>query len=465
MYAKLRYYVITSNVSDPQGYADIHYIELSLWDNTRSTEIWRIRFNESTNTFSIQLGSDNITLAAWSSYSKIGNEIDITWVIKIDWDHIDLSNIDVRQYVIDDSAESDENWYESDWNVESRLDYSISPSLSDDRGDLNTNDLVLTGTIVYYGSSLNPLANETDVWVLHDISGTWSGEVNGVGGLSISNIDSSAAVRLNTYTVKVVIDGGGSGGSDLYYTSSATTEFITDRIEFYLSGVLDDRINVNDTGTVWWNARYDYDNAEITGGLTALLNGSKTLLWDSINTRWYYSELVQSVSLVGYSVLSATESGYGLTGWTQTASNTSIIWDFVVVRSYSVTDSRVNITDSVDIDVLLEYEYDDSIVDDGIVTINSFGATHQGSGIWRISESRSSVLSFTYNSVSCSGNTHDITLVNQNSQSQTVIWDRVMVSGYSVVDNHVNIDDSVDIDVTLLFEFASLIVQQSTLVQ
>ncbi|MHA1905250.1 MAG: hypothetical protein ACW977_14955, partial [Candidatus Thorarchaeota archaeon] len=365
MYAKLRYYVITSNVSDPQGYADIHYIELSLWDNTRSTEIWRIRFNESTNTFSIQLGSDNITLAAWSSYSKIGNEIDITWVIKIDWDHIDLSNIDVRQYVIDDSAESDENWYESDWNVESRLDYSISPSLSDDRGDLNTNDLVLTGTIVYYGSSLNPLANETDVWVLHDISGTWSGEVNGVGGLSISNIDSSAAVRLNTYTVKVVIDGGGSGGSDLYYTSSATTEFITDRIEFYLSGVLDDRINVNDTGTVWWNARYDYDNAEITGGLTALLNGSKTLLWDSINTRWYYSELVQSVSLVGYSVLSATESGYGLTGWTQTASNTSIIWDFVVVRSYSVTDSRVNITDSVDIDVLLEYEYDDSIVDDG----------------------------------------------------------------------------------------------------
>ncbi|MHA2351384.1 MAG: hypothetical protein ACXADL_17340, partial [Candidatus Thorarchaeota archaeon] len=455
MYAKLRYYVITSNVSDPQGYADIHYIELSLWDNTRSTEIWRIRFNESTNTFSIQLGSDNITLAAWSSYSKIGNEIDITWVIKIDWDHIDLSNIDVRQYVIDDSAESDENWYESDWNVESRLDYSISPSLSDDRGDLNTNDLVLTGTIVYYGSSLNPLANETDVWVLHDISGTWSGEVNGVGGLSISNIDSSAAVRLNTYTVKVVIDGGGSGGSDLYYTSSATTEFITDRIEFYLSGVLDDRINVNDTGTVWWNARYDYDNAEITGGLTALLNGSKTLLWDSINTRWYYSELVQSVSLVGYSVLSATESGYGLTGWTQTASNTSIIWDFVVVRSYSVTDSRVNITDSVDIDVLLEYEYDDSIVDDGIVTINSFGATHQGSGIWRISESRSSVLSFTYNSISCSGNTHGISLVNQNSQSQTVIWDRVMVSGYSVVDNHVNIDDSVDIDVTLLLEFDS----------
>ncbi|MHA1905209.1 MAG: hypothetical protein ACW977_14745, partial [Candidatus Thorarchaeota archaeon] len=454
MYAKLRYYVITSNVSDAQGYADIDYVELSLWDNTQSIEVWRIRYTESTNAFTIELGPANITLAG-CSYVKSLNDIDITWVFKIDWDHIDLSNVDVRQYVVDESAESDTNWYESDWNVETRLDYSVSPSLSDDRGDVNTNDLVMTGTVVYYGSSLNPLANETDVWILHDMSGTWSGNVSVAGAFSIGSISSSAIVRSNIYSVKVVIDGDGSGGTDLYYTSSATTEFITDRIEFYLSGVLDGRINVNATGTVWWNARYDYDDAEITGGLTAELNVSKTLVWDSINSRWYHSESVQSVSLVGYSIESASESGYGLTGWTQTASDTSIIWDLIVVRSYSATDNHVNITDSVDIDVLLEYEYDDSIVDNGTVTINSVSATHQGSGIWRISESRSSVMSVTYDSVSCSGNTHGISLVNQNFQSETIIWDRVLVSGYSVTDNHVNVDDLVDIDVTLVFEFDS----------
>ena len=455
MYAKIRYYVITSNVSDAQGFADIDYIELSLWDNTRATEVWRVRFTESTNAFSIQVGPSYLTLAAWSSYVKSGNDIDVTWVIKIDWDHLDLSNVDIRQFVIDEATESDTNWYESDWNIETRLSYSGSPSLSDDRGDLNTNDLVLTGTVVYYGSSLSPLANETDVWVLHDVSGTWSGNVNGVGAFSISSISSSASVRLNTYTVKVVVDGDGSGGTDLYYTSSVTSEFITDRIEFYLSGVLDDQINVNDAGTVWWNIRYDYDNAEITSGLTALLNGSKTLLWDSTNSRWYFSESVLIVSRVGYSVLSASESGYGLTGWTQTASDVSIIWDRIVVRSYSVADSRVNVTDSVDIDVLLEYEFDDSIVDDGTVTINSVSAAYQGSGIWRISQSRSDVLSVTYDSVSCSGNTPGISLVNQNSQSQTVIWDRVLVIGYSVTDNHVNVDDSVNIDVTLVFEYDS----------
>ena len=462
MFARLKYYIITSNVSDEQGYADISYVELSLWDNTRTTEVWRIRYTEATNAFTVEVGSEYITLAAWSSYSKSVNDIDITWIIKIDWDHADFSNIDVRQYVIDSSAESDTNWYESNWDIETRLDYSVAPSLSDNRGDINTNDLVFSGTVVYYGSTLNPLANETDIWVLHDVSGAWSGNVTGLGSFSIGSISSSASVRLNTYTVKVVIEGAGSGGSDLYYTTSVTDAFITDRIEFYLSGVVDGRINVNSTGTVWWTARYDYDNTEISSGLSCLMNGSKTLLWDSINSRWYYSEVAQSVSRIGYSILSASESTYGLTGWTKSAADVSIIWDLVVIRSYSVADSRVNVSDTVNIDVLVQYEFDDSYVTDGTVLINSIVASYQGSGIWRISRSSSSVQSIAYDSVSCSGNTHGITLVNQNGQSQTVVWDRVFVSGYSVSDNHANVDDDVTVDVTLVFEYDSAPVNTGT---
>ena len=455
MYSRLKFYIITSNASDAQGYLDITYIELSLWDNSRSTEIWRIRFTESTNVFSIEVGSDYITLSG-SSYSKSGFDIDITWSIKIDWDHQDLSNIDVRQYVIDSGLESDDNWYEVDWDVETRLDYSITPSLSDDRGDLNTNDLVCSGTVVYYGSALYPLANETDVWVLHDVSGTWTTNVDGSGAFTVSSITSSSSVRLNNYTIKVVVNGDGSGGTDLYYTSSETTEFITDRIEFYLSGAEDGRINVNDTGVVWWNARYEYDSTEIIAGLTAYLNGSKVLSWDGVNTRWYYQESSQSVIRIGYTLASANESGYGLTGWVKSASDVSIIWDLVVVRSYSVTDARTNVSDTVDIDVLLEYEFDDSYVDDGTVQINSILATYQGSGIWRISESQSSVQSITYDTVTCLDNTFKITNVNQNFQSQEIIWDRIIVTLYDVTDAHVNVDDSVNIDVTLSYEFDSV---------
>ncbi|MGY5872262.1 MAG: hypothetical protein RTV72_08465 [Candidatus Thorarchaeota archaeon] len=453
MYARLNFYIITSNVSDAEGFADISYVELSLWDNSRSTEIWRIRFTESTNTFSIELGSEYIQLGSGCTYTKSGFNIDITWSIKIDWDHQDLSNIDFKQYVIDSGLDSDENWYEVDYDVETRLDYSLAPSLSDDRGDLSTNDLECSGTVVYYGSLLHPLANETDVWVSHDISGDWTSNLDISGAFTVSSIASSDLVRLNNYTIKIVSQGNGSSGTDLYYTASETNEFITDRIEFYLSGAYYDRVNVNDGGVPWLNARYDYDDVEITADLTAQLNGSKTLMWDNSLSRWYFVDVLADVGQIGYGVASASESGYGLSGWIQTASNVTIIWDKITVRSYTAIDTRTNVSDFAIIDVLLEYEYDDSFVEDGTVEINSVLAVYQGSGIWRISDSRSSVVLVTYDSISCSGNVFNITNVDQNAQTIDIIWDRILVNSYSVADNRVNINDIVNIDVTLTFEY------------
>jgi len=453
MYARLRYYYISSNVSDAQGYSDISYVELSLWDNTATTEIWRVRFNQTSNEFTVELGSEHIDLAVWSSFVKSGTSIDITWVVKIDWDHADFANVDTKQYVVDAALLSDENWYESDWDVETRLDYSIMPSLSDARGNLNTNDLVGTGTVVYFGSSLHPLANETDVWVVHDVSGTWSADVDGSGAFSNSSIGSSVIVRLNTYTFKVVASGAGFGGTDLYHGASVTDGFITDQIEFYQAGVIDSRININSLGLVWWKARFDYDNVAIESGLSASLNGSKTLLWDGVNSRWYYEENVATVDRVGYSVLSASETTYGISGWTQTTADVSIIWDQITVRSYAVLDDRVNIGTTVNVDVTVEYEYDDTPVVDGVVIVNSVSAVNQGSGVWRIVDSQGTVSGVTYDTVTCIANTPGITAVNQNSQSQLVVWDQITVRSYDVRDNRVNLDDTVYINVTVWYEY------------
>ncbi|MBE0526488.1 MAG: hypothetical protein IH631_06065, partial [Candidatus Thorarchaeota archaeon] len=438
MYARLRFYLITSRVSDANGYADIAYVYLSLWDNTRFTEIWRIRYNASSNVFDVIVGNEYIELGPCSFTTSVFS-IDLTWSIKIDWDHQDVTNVDVKQYVIDSTSEFDENWYEADWDVETRLNYSVSPSLSDYRGDLNTNDLECNGTVVYYGSSLHPLANETDIWVSHDVSGVWPGDIDGSGVFSITSIASSAFVRLNTYTIKVVAQGGGSGGSDLYYTTSATDTFITDRIEFYQSGADSARVNINENGVVWWSARYEYDNVTIVSGLSAQLNGSNPLLWDSVLSRWYFVDILSNVGRISYNILSASESGYGLTGWRQTASDASIIWDQVVVRSYEANSLRTNVSDVVEIDVLLEYEYDNSWVTGGIVDINSIPAVYQGEGKWRILESRSSVTSVTYDSVVCSLNFYNITSVNQNSQSISIIWDRIIVESYSISDTRITI--------------------------
>ncbi|MDP6459076.1 MAG: hypothetical protein QGF78_07125, partial [Candidatus Bathyarchaeota archaeon] len=47
----------------------------------------------------------------------------------------------------------------------------------------------------------------------------------------------------------------------------------------------------------------------------------------------------------------------------------SIIWDRIQVQGYSVSDSRADVGDEVSIDVTLVYDYDDSPVTSGTVTI------------------------------------------------------------------------------------------------
>ena len=86
-----------------------------------------------------------------------------------------------------------------------------------------------------------------------------------------------------------------------------------------------------------------------------------------------------------FNTIACSGNAYGITDVDQNGQSTEVIWDQVVVRSYSVADDRVDISSAVAINVTLEYEYDDTPVTDGSVTINSISATHLGGGVWNIS--------------------------------------------------------------------------------
>ena len=243
LYARYRFYVITTSASDPDGYGDIDYVELTLYSDDQITTYWTVRYTFGTDTFSVESGIPVVVVGAMSNAVGVDDTLTITWHIKIGWDHADIVDSDTRQ-IVSDGTDTASDFYETNWNVETRLDYSVAPSLSDNHGDIGTADLVATGSVTFANSSHSPLSNETDVWVLHDLVGTWTGDLT-AGSFSISNIGSAAVVRLNTYTVKIVAEGDGSGGTDLYYTTSPTDTFITDGIEIYLAGVVGDRIDIN----------------------------------------------------------------------------------------------------------------------------------------------------------------------------------------------------------------------------
>ena len=106
----------------------------------------------------------------------------------------------------------------------------------------------------------------------------------------------------------------------------------------------------------------------------------------------------------------------------------TVVVDKMKVISYAVSDSRDNINDNVNIDATVKYEYDSVAVTTGTLTINGYSASHQGSGVYRITRTSATVGAVAYNTVAGSESTYILNTVNQNSQSTTVIWDRVVVT-------------------------------------
>jgi len=440
MYAKLKLYLITSSVVDYDGYTDVDYVELSLWDNDRLFEVWRIRFTYATSTFSIEAGSEYIDLSSSSSSFGIGAQLNITWVIKIDWDHFDLQNVDLQQYTQDTSAVSDLDWFESTFDIETRLDYSVLPTLSDDRGDMDTSDLQASGTITFYGSTIAPLSNETVIWVIHDFSGSWSGSANTFGVISITGIGSSSSIRLNTYTFKIVTAGQGPASDDLYYSTSPTDTFITDRIEFYQSGAVDSRINVNSQGDVWFLARYQFDGTDIQSGLTAYLNSINLLSWDAANSRWHYQEAHASATEVIFQISSATETDYGITAWVLNAADQSIIWDSLIISITDPVDQRININENATgITVSAIYSFDSAIFNGTIVLSNS---VFQYSTVQRQFYTVSSVF----------GDPYGITFISTNDETWC-IWDQVEVVSITTNITYLDPSEYVNVRAELRYDF------------
>jgi len=186
---------------------------------------------------------------------------------------------------------------------------------------------------------------------------------------------------------------------------------IWDKVQFTLT-VADDRINVGDSAQISVTAKYAYDNTAFQG----FYSFNDTLTKTTVG-KW------------GFKVASITDSLYGLTAFESNA--VSVIWDRIKVNSLSADKSRRNVGSTVTLSVQLVYEYDSGYITSGTFTLNGLTLSYSGSnGVWRATDSKSTVQAVTYNSVSGTEGTYSLTTVNMNSQSVTVIWDGLKLSQY-----------------------------------
>jgi len=124
LYAFYKTYYIEANVSDGNGANDIDYLDLTLASDDQVTTYSILRYNHSSNEFTEESDPNNYTVldTTNSDYYVSGNDIDIEFWIEINWTFPDNTDMDIRMQVYDKSAASDSDWYETVYDVETRLE-------------------------------------------------------------------------------------------------------------------------------------------------------------------------------------------------------------------------------------------------------------------------------------------------------------------------------------------------------
>lgn len=267
--------------------------------------------------------------------------------------------------------------------------------------------------------------------------------------------DSGETVTVRCY----VIDASSASDQDDYTNIFGVEAHLT----AYSLAVSDYRVNPSQTSLTFSGYWY-YDgtsiappdnNYAVVVKLSGVQKGSTdtTLVSGAFSINDVTAE--STVNSYSYTVEATYMSGAG--------SFSAVIVDRIKVLSYTVSDSRANINDNVDIDATLRYEYDNTAITTGTITINGYSASHIGSGVYRITRTSASVTSVTYNTVAGSESTYELNTVNQSGQSISVIWDRLQVQSYTVSDSRADINANVNIDALVWFDYDDTVCTTATI--
>ncbi|MHA2395526.1 MAG: hypothetical protein ACXAC0_02390 [Candidatus Thorarchaeota archaeon] len=415
LYARYKIYEFSTSFYDADGYSHIDIVELRSYDSLGLSLRWTVRYNETSNEWTIPAGSSYITLAT-PSVVKSGSNLDITIQLYIEWDHPDTTDDSLRQFVIDESGNFDQDDYLVQYNYETRLD------LEDDSfGDLHGTAMrgPVNGQIwgfayvIYLGSasSLHPPSSEVDVWTsatLNSGAGPWS-DTTLSGGQFSMNVTADNVTGYDTYSFKVVLEGEGFSGIDQLHHSVANG-YISDQIEVQSLISNDGRISINEPSTCSVQLSYEYDGFQVTDG-TVTVNGVSATYSGSGGV-WIFSETKDSVQSVTYDSVETDGDTHGITAVNMNLHSLEQIWDSVTVSISDPIDQRISLDDNATgIVVTGVYDFDGQPFD-GTFSLND--TTFSYSSVGRRG----------YTVLSISGDSFGITTISANDATYC-IWDAI----------------------------------------
>ena len=325
LYAHLREYIFTVNTSMDSGYADIDYVQLSLY--TASPE-WNIKYDEDTNVFSENPASDVIELVTGSSsYTKTGIYLHVTFAVIIDWDHDDQTFTSVNSVVYDAWGSYDTNVNTVDApKVETRLE-DDSFTLNDGsgtatRGNKDTLDgISAAGSISYLSSSLYPPIDEVDVYINCN-DGTavdnWQAiNYEASGGTFSIDVDSDDIVGQDTYFLYAVVEGADHASSNLITGGDPYVDYIADHMTFTATSS-ESWLLTGETSTITLTGTYDYDSQPIPSIVWSTADSGSVSYASAGVRNWFY---VSSGDV------------HGITSFTNTSATCT--WDTITLSAYA----------------------------------------------------------------------------------------------------------------------------------
>lgn len=421
-----KYFLLNATIQNLKGTSNFvnATIEISngiilKWDNT-------------TNTFSkLQDTQGYCTLDASNSFRTTINSTayKLSWKIKLDWAYPEglVSIVSTNTKVFDIHGASASGSHNELFNFEDDL-IIYSASVDDSRVN-PSQSITFTGTLYYQGTTTPPedTSSITIRISMENIEKASTTTISPSGTFTLS-FPSESTVGSFTYTIFAVTDENS--------VQNQTVTIIVDRIKVSSYTISDDRANVGDNVNIDVTLVYEYDNIAVTTG-TITINGYAAI---HIGSGVY--RITRTLSTVGsetYNTVAGSESTYNLITVNQNGKSTTVIWDLVIIDTFSVSDNRINFGSVASFTVAGKYAYDNTVWS-GTYTLND-------------TTSKSAVEKYGYKISAITDNKYGLTVFQQTAPDLYVIFDRVKVSSGGVVDSRIDVNSAGKIWFELLYEY------------
>lgn len=315
LYAQRLWYLVSYDVTDSDGFADVDYCEVRFKQGGSTRAIFR--YDEDTDTFSVESGSSTWSLDGSSSATESGNTINMTFKVQPQWDATEEASLEIECYVVDDEPASDTDTMQSNYfDVVTSVVVS-GFSCDDDRGNTGQT-ITFSGTLHYAddpgsGSATTFTIPDAEITAVHVYNSTDSSMANNSTSSGAFSVSFSAESNPRTETYNCYVNGADADFTD--FEDSNTDAFVADDLQIY---------NLQ-TVEFLGNAKYRYetqikygsDSANIDGAYlnVSLPNGTVLTQLTSNSSGWVTFVLSQSnASQSGtYTIFGVNDNNYGVT--------------------------------------------------------------------------------------------------------------------------------------------------------